>query len=149
MAFSLYLDTNAFVSAFEVTDLRADSLLSVFAAIEAREFRALTSEMTLAELLPKPLSLGQTSLVDFYTDLLSERGPVEVAPVTRTVLLAAATLRGRYSPLKLPDAVHLSTALQERCAAILSNDRRLPVQDKLAVIPLSPHTLDDLRRLAA
>ena len=149
MVLSIYLDTNAFISAYEATDARTDDLLGVFAAIAGREFGATTSEITLAELLPKPLSLGQRALVDFYTDLLSERGPLDVVPVSRAVLLDAATLRGKHPTLKLPDSVHVATALRQGCATLLSDDRRLPLPPSLQVIRLSSQTLVELRRVGA
>ena len=148
MTHSVYLDTNVFISAYEGTDARSDHLLSLFAAIARREFHATTSEMTLAELLPKPLSLGQASLASFYVDLLSQSGPLKVAPVTREVLLEAASLRGKTPTLKLPDAVHIATALQRECTALLSDDRRLPLPPGMRMVRLSPRSLEDLRRMA-
>lgn len=146
---SIYLDTNAFISAFEASDARSDDLLTPFAAIADREFRATTSEITLAEVLPKPLSLGQESLTDFYTDLLSDRGPLDVVPVSRAILLDAAMLRRRNLSLKLADAVHVATALRQDCVAFLSDDRRLPLLPRLRVVRLSAESLRELRQFGA
>lgn len=146
---SIYVDTNAFISAYEAADARSDDLLALFAAIADREFKATTSEIRLAELLPKPLSLGQKPLIDFYTDLLSERGPLDVVPVSRAILLDAAILRGRNLSLKLADSVHVATALRQDCAAFLSDDRRLPSFPRLRNIRLGARSLREIRQLGA
>ena len=144
---SVYLDTNTFIAAYEGTDALSDSLQVIFASVAEQEFKATTSELTLAELLPKPLILGQTNLADFYVDLLSGRGPIEVVPVTRAVLLESATLRGRHSTLKLADSIHLAIAVGKNCAAMLSNDRRFPSLLSMRLIRLGSRSLDEIREL--
>jgi len=54
-------------------------------------------------------------------------------PVDRSVLIDAARLRGRTG-LRLPDAIHASTALASGCDTFLTNDRRLPGIDRLDVV---------------
>ena len=145
MTASIYLDTNVFISAYESTDVRASSARDVLEALAEFDVVGVTSELTLAELLPKPLSLGQFHLASFYEDLLSF-GVIRCLPVTRSVLIAAARLRATDASLKLPDAVHLATARQEGCTAFLSGDRRLSSTEGLQILRLDTTSIDDIRR---
>jgi predicted nucleic acid-binding protein len=76
--------------------------------------------MTFGEVLPRPLAEGRLAIASAYRGLLHSDGFL-LSPVTRQVILAAAELRARHR-LRLPDAIHVSTAMAEQCAAILSND---------------------------
>ena len=146
---TVYIDTNVFISAFESDPITRDHASAVLEIVAARKLNALTSIVTLAELLPEPLRLSQFELAAFYKEFISSRGVVDVVPVTRAMLVASAEARAQHQSLRLPDAIHVATALNRNCDAILSDDRRLASQRSIPVIPLGPHTLDDLRRLAA
>ena len=145
----IYLDTNAFISAFESETPRSDQIWAVFDAIAEGEFVGVTSELTIAELLPKPLSLGQDDLVNTYIELLSGENGIVVRAVTWSILIETASLRSRLPSLRLPDAVQLATALQEDCKAFVSNDRRIPDLPNLQKIRPGPDCLIELRRMNA
>jgi predicted nucleic acid-binding protein len=49
-----------------------------------------------------------------------------VLSVERTILIEAARLQARLV-LRLPDAIHVATAVAAGCDVVLSNDRRLRV----------------------
>ena len=143
---AIYVDANVLISGYESTTERADQALRVFDAVAEGEFKAVTSELTLAEVLSKPFSLGQTDLSDLYEKLLSGRNYIGVVPVTRSILIDAAKLRAGHSNVRLPDAIHLATATDSGCTAVLSDDRRLPTVANMRLVRLSPRSLDDLRR---
>ncbi len=143
---TVYVDSNAFISAFESATERADHILRVFDAIADGEFSAATSEMTLAEILPKPFSLGQASLSELYQEVLSGKGFVQVVPVTRSILIETARVRATHRFVGLPDAIHLATASLTGCTVMLSDDRRLPTIEGIRVVHLSSQSLDHLRQ---
>ena len=58
-----------------------------------------------------------------------------MVPVSRTILIDAARLRAN-SGLRLPDAIHVATAVAAGCPIFLSNDRRLKVPDVLQLLAL-------------
>jgi uncharacterized protein len=64
-------------------------------------------------------------MAGFYKNLLWKNQIVDVRHVDRAILRHAAELRGGYKSLKLPDAIHVSTALRADCTDFLSNDSRL------------------------
>lgn len=141
----IYLDTNVFIAAYEARTARSDHAWWILDAIEANEFLAVTSELTLAEVLVRPLQDGDEELAARYRDILTSADGLGVAPVERKLLIEAAMLRSFSRSLKLPDAIHLATARAYNCDFIVSDDRRLPSLPRLTVVQLGPHALDVLR----
>lgn len=125
-SFRIYWDANIFIHAFErrgpVSELLVKLLL---AGWDAPMPPLVTSELTLSELMVKPLELGRDDLVQVYDNLTLTNRHMEVVPVFRGVLHDAAILRSRHKALKLPDAIHLATALGMKCQAFLTADQRI------------------------
>ncbi len=122
----VYLDTNFFILAFETFDdlaKKASLLLSQAKMLGAQRF--VTTELTLAELLVVPHRNGDDALVRFYDDMISESHWLDLRPVTRDVLISAARLRAANPARKLPDAVHVATAIACGCTHFLSSDKRI------------------------
>jgi predicted nucleic acid-binding protein len=71
----------------------------------------------------------------FDTAIQNSTG-LEVVPVTREILIEAAGIRAQTG-VKLPDAIHLSTAIVSGCASFLTNDKSLLSLRDLKVIYLS------------
>jgi predicted nucleic acid-binding protein len=122
----IYLDTNVFIKAVEGLDEDATPAKTLIKALRNRRSGiAATSEITFAEVLapPKrpdalPLHMKRRA----YLDLLLWSGFVSLIPVTRDILLETAALRA-MGRLKLPDAVHLVSAIRVRCRFFVSADR--------------------------
>ena len=133
---SLYLDTNVFVYACEGFPEFADTLRELFEAIDAGSITAVTSELTLAELLVKPFMDGDIHRQSVYRDTIRNSDLLSVHPVSRDILIEAARLRS-VSSLRLPDAIHVATACSAGCTAFLTNDRRINSVMGLKVILLS------------
>jgi predicted nucleic acid-binding protein len=140
----VYLDANVFIMAFEHAGARADHAWWVIRAIERGELLAGTSELTLAEILVKPLERGQTDLVGGYEKMMVSGLHFEVMPVRRDILANAAGLRARRGSIRLPDAVHVATAQALACAFFISNDRRISLPEGMRMLTINPFTLDDI-----
>lgn len=124
----VYLDTNVFIRAFESNPEEAQDLKLAFDFLRMNRNLAVTSELTLAELLAPSRQLARPNKKDFYLNLLLGYRFVDLCPVTTRILIATAELRKSF-PAKLPDAIHVVTAIETRCAFFLSSDhgtRRLP-----------------------
>jgi predicted nucleic acid-binding protein len=116
----------------------------VIRAVEKGEILAGTSEITLAEILVKPVERGQTDLVDGYEKMIVSGTHFAVVPVRRDILVNAAGLRARRGSIRLPDAVHIATAQALACAFFISNDRRMPLPGGIRMLAVNPFTLDDI-----
>ncbi|HWN51419.1 MAG TPA: PIN domain-containing protein [Xanthobacteraceae bacterium] len=120
---AFYLDTNIIIYAIEGKNPWSDILRELFRAVDERAIHTFTSELTVAEVLAKPLELGIIDLVATYEELLAPDSLVRVIPIDRPILRSAAELCGRMR-IKLADAIHVATALQCACEFMLTNDEQ-------------------------
>ncbi|MBK7002355.1 MAG: PIN domain-containing protein [Rhodoferax sp.] len=139
---TIYLDANVFIYAFEGTlappDVTnpASALRAVFHLIQQGRTWARTSQMTRAEVLVHPLRNGNARLVDLYSSLLSGTEMIAMDAVSTAVIDRAARLRADFH-LRLADAIHLASAIESGCDALLTADKRLAACSALmAILPL-------------
>jgi predicted nucleic acid-binding protein len=132
----VYLDTNIWIYALEGFAPFAATLTTLFARIDAGELVAVTSDLTLAEVLVKPLHTRQAELQQVYLDTLQSGQTLTMAPITRAVLIEAARLRAQHASLKLPDAIHAATAMAHSAPTFISNDARFGAVSGLTAIVL-------------
>lgn len=132
----LYLDANVFIYYLEAFPAFVTILDELFGRLDNGTVLAVTSELTLAEVLVKPLQAGNAASVAQYEQFLSDSGSLSMVPVTRELLVSAARLRAETS-MKLPDAIHVATAVASGCVACLTNDQRLRAGASLPIVRLS------------
>src|SRR5690242_17056409 len=128
---TVYLDANIFIYAVEGYAPEEAFLREHFVALEEGRFIAVTSELSLAEVLVKPFELGREDVAAAYTELLTASDRLAVLPVDRAILVEAARQRAALS-MRMPDAIHVATALAAGCELFLTNDRRLKLPPELA-----------------
>jgi predicted nucleic acid-binding protein len=121
---TVYLDTNIFIYTVEGYVPEAAILRELFAALEDGRFTAVTSELSLAEVLVKPFELGHEDVAAAYTELLTSSDRLAVLPIDRAILVEAARQRAALG-MRMPDAIHVATALATGCELFLTNDRPL------------------------
>lgn len=137
----IYLDANVFIELWENRGTENSRLLwKLVVQASQKNWRLVTSELTLAEVLVKPIKLakqtGDWSLADTYRFQIYDKGHFQhIAPVSRQILDMAANVRSENSNVPLPDAIHLATALIENCTVIISNDKRFNSVIKIALVP--------------
>jgi len=125
----IYLDTNVFIALKETGGDLGFKLVELLATapMGAKPFLT-TSELTLAELLTKPHTEGRDDLIDQYDNWILPSPWLDVGPVERSTLWFAAILRSNHPSLKLPDAIHISTAIGFECSHLLTNDHGMKGQ---------------------
>ena len=74
----------------------------ILQAVNFGQRRAVTSEISLLEILVQPLKLGLEKVVDDYKYMLDNFPNMTLYPVTRDVTLQAATLRAKYYAHQMP-----------------------------------------------
>ena len=82
---------------------------------------AVGSEITLLEVLVRPLQLDQQDIADEYQALLTHFPNFKLLLPNRDILLQAAALRARYK-LRTPDAIIIATAVLSGAGLIITND---------------------------
>ena len=93
----------------------------VFRWIERPDHLALTSTITLTELLVQPYRDGDEDLVDQFFGLLTTYPNLEWIPPDLAIADTAASLRARYR-LRTPDALQAATAVRCRASGFITND---------------------------
>lgn len=132
----VYLDTNIFIHAVKGLSEHMPVLRPLFELLASGGASAVTRELTLAEVLPRPLATSRTDIAFIYERMPATSAWLAVVPVSRAVLVDAVHLRAS-SGLRLPDAIHVATALAADCSILLSNDSRRKVPDVLQLFALA------------
>lgn len=90
-------------------------------AWEAGSPQAVTSVISLSEVLVKPLRDGQPAAAEEYQRLLTTFPNLRLVEVSRTIAEAAARLRATHG-LPLPDTIQAATAMAAGATGFISND---------------------------
>jgi predicted nucleic acid-binding protein len=135
----LYIDTNVFIYFVEGHPLHLQALDQLFGMIDAGDVQAHTSDLALAELLVRPFREQRADVVAVYDELLGPGSNLRLWPVTRDILRRSAQVRGSVGN-RLPDAIHLATAMAARADFFLTADARLRVPEGVRIV-----LLDELR----
>jgi predicted nucleic acid-binding protein len=133
------IDTAIWIHHFERHTLFGSAAGKIIEDLEAGKFRGVVSELTLLELTVRPLQRGRQDVADEYELLLDHFPNLELAPVTREILLLAAGLRARHR-LRTPDAIQVATAIQSGATLAITNDdawRALPVIETVILSDLT------------
>jgi len=125
---TVYVDTNTVIYRVEAVKPYIDVALPLWDALDAGTQNIATSELSVLEVLVKPLRLQNTSLQEIFSGTLYHTPGLLCIPISRQILEAAAQIRATFG-LKTPDAIHAATALSEGCTLFVTNDvafRRIP-----------------------
>jgi predicted nucleic acid-binding protein len=146
---SVYLDSNSFIYLIEGDHVVANRLRPLFERLRSQPGIAATSELTLAEVLPK----ARPDTRRGYLNLIVWSNFLRLEPITREILIDTADYRrtsartlsdGRTIMPKLPDAIHIVTAIRIRCRAIVSADGGLTVPPGMAIFQPSEAGISQL-----
>ena len=136
----LYLDAAPLIYWVEAFPDYISKMDRIVDAIEMTPLQALTSVLTLTEVMVQPLRVGNTDLAQEYHDILAIRDDYILVEITSDIAISAAAIRARHL-LRTADAVHAATDVRSGCDAFLTNDRDfLRIQDQ----DLNVLILDDL-----
>jgi predicted nucleic acid-binding protein len=132
----IYLDTNVWIYAVESYPAFIQELSDFFQRVDQNQYVAITSELSLAETLVKPIKHNDQARQAAYKKAIVNRKNVSVIPILRQLLIDSAQVRAETG-LKLPDAIHAATAVQARCTTFVTNDAQLKKLSNLHVVLLS------------
>ncbi len=118
------LDTPVFIHHFEAHPRYLRLTQALLAGVQAGQWLAVTSAVTIMEVTVRPWQLGREAVAREYEALLAHMPHLTVADVTREVARRAAQLRARYR-VRPADALQAATALVHGATALVTNDRLL------------------------
>ncbi|RYX83533.1 type II toxin-antitoxin system VapC family toxin [bacterium] len=119
----IYVDTNAWIYARDM-EAKWEELRCFFDFAHAGAWKLVTSELTLAETLVWPIQNRDRRAQSEFQEALQNASHLVVIPVSRPILIEAATLKATRA-LELPDAIHAATAKLSRCSYFLTGDEEL------------------------
>jgi predicted nucleic acid-binding protein len=118
------LDSSLFIYHFEAHPTYAPLTEVIFQGIEAGNWEAVTSTITLMELTVRPWQLEREDVAREYEALLVNFPHLMIADINRDVARRAAQLRATHR-LRPADALQVATTLVHQGDAFITNDRRL------------------------
>ncbi|MGB7102598.1 MAG: PIN domain-containing protein [Xanthobacteraceae bacterium] len=145
----IYVDANPFSYFVDGDEDIARHLKPFFDFLREKPGLAMTSELTLAEVLAKASPDARRGYFIVWSNLF------QLHPVTRDILIDTADYRrvsrkarpdGTRATIKLPDAIHVVTAIRCRCRAFPSADADLRVPVEMAVFEPSEAGVANLIR---
>jgi predicted nucleic acid-binding protein len=115
------LDTSIFIYQLEANIRYLALTEHIFSWLEQPRSSALTSTITMTELLVQPYRALDEQRVDEFYGLLSTYPNLEWIAPDLQIADHAARIRARYR-LRAPDALQAATAVQTRATGLITND---------------------------
>lgn len=128
------LDTAPLIYFIEDNPAYSEKIKGFFEAIDEEDITAVTSTVTLLEVLVHPLRNGNKDLATEYREILLN-SKIITLDVTADIAEQAARLRATHN-IRTPDAIQISAALSAGASYFLTNDIRLPAIPSLEIISL-------------
>ncbi|MGH2354573.1 MAG: type II toxin-antitoxin system VapC family toxin [Chloroflexota bacterium] len=120
------MDTLVFIYALERNSQFVRPAEAVLRAILQGRLTAIASTLLVAELLVLPYRQQRHDVADRYVNYLQTYPNLALVPPGVAICRRAAELRGGHEGMRLPDAIHLATAIEGGASAFITNDHRLP-----------------------
>lgn len=115
------LDTSVFIYQLEGNSRYIDLTDRVFAWLEQPNHSAVTSTITMTELLVQPYRTSDDRQVDEFYSLLSTYPNLDWLPPSLASADTAARIRAAHR-LRTPDALQAATAIQAEATGLVTND---------------------------
>ena len=132
------VDTAPLIYFIEDVTPYADLLHPVFDRLERHALAAVTSTITLAEILTKPLADKNFTLVDEIKFTLKTFSTLSMVAIDEKLAEVAALVRARHA-IRLPDALQVAAAIQGEATLFITNDKRLKNVNGIEVLVLSEY----------
>lgn len=108
------LDTSIFIYFIEEHPTYLPLVEPLFEAVDAGKLEAVTSSLTLLEVLVIPFRFASTALIDRYETLFSKSQGLRLVDLDRDFLRSVAHVRAA-TRAKTPDAMQLAAAMVAGC----------------------------------
>ena len=131
----VYVDANVFIYFLDGSTRWAKPAKSILVAAQSGTIAAITGEAAVAEVMVGPYRSGDPMLVRSAHEFFATPRFVDVVSHSAQAWDDAAMLRGTLD-IPLMDGLHLATAAQASCAAIVTNDDRMKSALAVEIIPL-------------
>lgn len=131
----VFLDTSCFIYTMENSPKYNLATRSVLNAITDKKIKAVTSIITLAEVLRKPFENNDLLLAQMYHSVFTQTPNLETIELDIKLSIDAAKIAADYK-FKLPDSYQFAVAEKLNCKSFLTNDKDLKKFKGLNVVVL-------------
>jgi predicted nucleic acid-binding protein len=117
-----YLDSNCVIYLVELNPTWGPKVLARVSSLRSGGSRIAVGDLARTECLAQPFLKGNSAVVADFQAFFSSPD-VDVLPLTAVVCESAARIRAAsLFQLKVPDCLHLATAIEHGCDLFLTND---------------------------
>jgi len=127
------IDTTPFIYHFEANPSYIPFTKPLFRSIEGGHPSAVTSVISLMEILVKPKREGNLDAVEEYKFVFSAFPNLQLRSVDEVVAEKAAELRAKYM-LRPPDAIQVAATIVENAQAFITNDERMKQVQEIEIL---------------
>ena len=129
------IDTAPFIYFIEKDPKYLNIVRPIFAEIDAGNIEALTSTITLLEVLVLPFKTINESLAEEYREILLHSEGLTTYEIVHEVSELAAKLRVKYT-IRTPDAIQMAVGILYGADTFLTNDSGLKKVKDIKVVTL-------------
>ena len=129
------IDTAPFIYFIEKDPKYLNIVRPIFAEIDAGNIEALTSTITLLEVLVLPFKTGNESLAEEYREILLHAEGLTTYEIVHEVSELSAKLRAKYA-IRTPDAIQIAAGILYGADTFLTNDSGLKKVKDIRVVIL-------------
>jgi predicted nucleic acid-binding protein len=122
---TVFIDTAPIIYYIEAHPEFGPSTKKVFDLIQKERIKALTSVITLSEVLPRPVQTGNDALIQKFIEFLTGGKNMGLLEISTAIAEQAGRLRGRYPRLKMMDAIQIAAAMSNGASVFITNDDKL------------------------
>lgn len=132
------IDTAPIIYYIEKNNKYISLVKPIFLGIDSKEIDAITSTVTLLEVLVHPLKISNDELAKQYREILLYSGGLTTYEIDHQISEKAAQLRGKYS-IKTPDALQISVGILYGAEKFLTNDPDLKKVTEIKILILDEY----------
>lgn len=136
---TIFIDTAPIIYYIEAHPHFGPLVKEVVSVFHSGTLTAFSSVITLAEVLPKPIHIGREGLARKFAEFLRKGRNLNLIEISADIAENAGRLRGKYPILRALDALQLSTAIEVRVDAFLTNDDKLKRVEGVKVLVLKDY----------
>jgi len=129
------LDSSIFIYQLQANPRYVDLTHHIFSWLERSPVSAVTSTITMTELLVQPYREGDEELSNSFLSLIPAFPNLDWIAPDLEIAILAARLRARHH-LRTPDALQAATAVRAQATALMTNDSDFNGLSNLEVVVL-------------
>jgi predicted nucleic acid-binding protein len=134
---TLFIDTAPIIYYIEAHPQFGPLAKEVVDSFQSGRLSAFSSVITLTEVLPKPIEVGDEKLARKFAEFLKNGRNISLIEISADIAERAGKLRGKYPQIRTVDAIQISAAIDVGADVFLTNDKKLKQIKELKVLVLN------------